>query len=146
MFGFFRRSTARPVSDAICQALERDRLTVPVSNPAQLRMVEWGGRYSDRKVTYFRIFDPAVVSQRSLDVQRYRDLDSSPSLVLRSGHVEKDGKVVVVRPHASEGIPSRARMRAGRTVPMTGAGLVVSDAASMSTSTPSLTKLETPRR
>jgi hypothetical protein len=66
--------------------------------------------------------------------------------VLRSGHVEKDGKVVVVRPHASEGIPSRARMRAGRTVPMTGAGLVVSDAASMSTSTPSLTKLETPRR
>jgi hypothetical protein len=133
MFGFFRRSTARPVSDAIRHALERDGLTVPVSNPSQLRMVESGGRYSNRKVTYFRIFDPAVAIQRSLDVQRYRDLDSSPALVLRSGHVEQDGRVVVVRPHMSRETESPIRTRAGRTVPLTGAGVVVSGGTEAST-------------
>jgi hypothetical protein len=132
MFGFFRRSTSRPVSGAIFQALERDGLTVPVSNVSQLRMVETGGRYSNRKVTYFRIFDPAVATQRAVEVQRYRDLDSSPSLVLRSGHVEQDGRVVVSRPIVSRESESPTRTRAGRTVPLTGAGAVVSGGTELS--------------
>lgn len=139
MFGFLRRATSRPLPDSISRAIAADGLTPSGGSPAQLRMVETGGRYSDRKVTYFRIFDPAVVAQRALDVRRYRDLDGSPTLIVRAGHVEKDGKVVLTRPAPSPSAP--VRTRAGRTVPMTGAGSVVSGEVSAS---PTARPVETP--
>lgn len=116
MFGFFRRSAPRPLSDEIRRAIESDGMTPPVGNLSQLRMVDVGGRYSDRKVTYFRVFDPSNTSQQALEIRQYKDFDVFPGLVLRSGHVEKDGKVVLTRPVGSR--PAEApRTRAGRLVP-----------------------------
>jgi len=98
MFGLFRRPAPRPLTDAIRVAMDKDGLTPPVSDPSQLRMVESRGRYSDRKVTYFRVFDPTSAAQRSMNIQRYQDFDVFPGLVLRSGHVENDGVVILVKP------------------------------------------------
>ena len=115
MFSFFRRSSPRPVSEAISQAIKTQNLAPALGDPTQLRMVESRGRYSDRQVTYFRIFDPAVAAQRSLDIQRYRDLDAFQNLVLRAGHVESDGNVVVIRPAGTRAVEA-PRTRAGRLV------------------------------
>jgi hypothetical protein len=98
MFGLFRRPAPRPLTDAIRVAMEKDGLTAPVSDPSQLRMVESRGRYSDRKVTYFRVYDPTSAAQRSMNIERYQDFDVFPGLVLRSGHVENDGVVILVKP------------------------------------------------
>jgi len=117
MFSFFRRSAPRPVSEAISQAIQSQGLTPPLGDPAQLRMVQSRGRYSDRQVTFFRIFDPTVTAQRSLDIQRYRDLDAFQDLILRAGHVERDGNVVIIRPPGTRIADVTARTRAGRTVP-----------------------------
>lgn len=121
MFDFFRRSGPRPLTDAIRLAIESDGLTAPVSDPSLLRMVESTGRYSDRKVTYFRIFDPASTAQRSMDIRRYQDFDVLQNLVVRSGHVESDGKIVLTRPVAT---PAAVRTRAGRMVPIADAEIV----------------------
>lgn len=116
MFGLFRRSAPRPLSAAIRRAIEQDGMTPSVSNPSQLQMVERTGRYSDRKVTYFRVFDPTNPAQQTAATQRYKDFDILPGLVLRSGHVERDGTVVLTRPvGARDGTP--VRTRAGRIVP-----------------------------
>jgi len=97
MFGFFKRASARPLTAAIVRAVELDGApsALPLST---LQMVESNGRYSDRKVTYFRVFDPAAMEQRSVQVKKYTDLDPFQNLILQSGHVESDGKVVVTRP------------------------------------------------
>jgi hypothetical protein len=116
MFGFFRRSAPRPLSDAIRQAIETDGMTPTVSDPSRLQMVEVGGRYSDRKVTYFRVFDPNNAAQQTLDVRRYKDFDVFPGLVLRSGHVEQDGKIVLTRPVSVLAAQPSVRTRAGRIV------------------------------
>jgi hypothetical protein len=98
MFGLFRRSAPRPLTDAIRQAMQRDGHTPAILDPAKLRMVESKGRYSDRKVTYFRVFDPSSTAQRQLDIRRYQDFDDRQGLVVRSGHVETDGTVILTRP------------------------------------------------
>lgn len=98
MFGFFRRPASRPLSEPIQRAMQKDGLTQTTTDPSQLRMVESTGRYSDRKVNYFRVFLPDLAAQQSLDVRQFSDLDQSPGLILRSGHVEKDGTVVLTRP------------------------------------------------
>ena len=115
MFGLFRRSAPRPLTDAIRQAIEKDGTTP--ANPSRLRMVEVGGRYSDRKVTYFRVFDPGSAAQQTLDMRRYKDFDVFPALVLRSGHVERDGTVALTRPVSTPAAQPTVRTRAGRIVP-----------------------------
>ena len=115
MFGFFRRPSSRPLSDAIRRAIAQDGMTAPVSSPSQLRMVESRGRYSDRKVTYFRVFDATSTAQRSMDVQRYQDFDVFPGLILRSGHVEQDGVVVLTRPVVVRQAATPSRTQADRT-------------------------------
>ena len=97
MFGFFRRPAPRPLSEAIRHAIEKDDTTATVSDPSQLRMVESGGRYSDLKVTYFRVFVPVLAAQQSLEVREFNDLDQHQGLIVRSGHVERDGAVVLTR-------------------------------------------------
>jgi hypothetical protein len=142
MFGLFRRSAPRPLSDAIRSAIEAQGKTAEMSNPSQLRMVELGGRYSDRKVTYFRVFDPSSTAQRSLDIRRYKDFDAVPALVLRSGHVERDGTVVLTRPVGTRAPDPEVRTRAGRAVPnldapvVNGAAVGAIDAAAAQTPTP----------
>lgn len=114
MLGFFRRPASRPLSDSIRRAIEKDGMTVSVSNPSQLRMVESRGRYSERKVVYFRVFDPTSTAQRTLDIRRYQDFDVFPGLVLRSGHVERDGTVVLIRPMTVQAAATPMRTQADR--------------------------------
>ena len=137
MFGFFRRPASRPLSQAIQSAIQKDGMTSATSDPSQLRMVEAGGRYSDRKVTYFRVFAPVLAAQQSLDVRRFNDLDQYQGLILRSGHVERDGTVVLTRPVAVRTAPPPVRTRAGRIVPDTDAPVVNGTAvASANAATP----------
>ena len=91
-------------------------MIAPVIDPSQLRMVESGGRYSDRKVTYFRIFVPVLAAQQSLDVRRFNDLDQHQGLVVRSGHVEGDGTVVLTRPVVVRAADRPARAQADRSL------------------------------
>src|SRR5947209_5903264 len=114
MFGLFRRPTPRPLTEAIRRAIAQDGMTASVSNPSQLRMVESRGRYSDRKVTYFRVFDPTSAAQRSTNIQRYQDFDVFPGLILRSGHVEDDGIVVLTRPVIVRAAETPSRTHADR--------------------------------
>ena len=99
MFGFLHASSPRSPSEAICRAIGHDGLP-PVGSPMRLSVVESRGRYLGRKVTFVRVFDSARAAQRALPVTCFHDLDSHPSLILWSGHVERDGTVVIVRcPH-----------------------------------------------
>lgn len=115
MFGLFRRPAPRPLTDAIRRAIEKDGMTESVSNPSLLRMVESKGRYSDRKVTYFRVFDSTSPTQRSLNLRRYQDFDVFSGLVLRSGHVERDGTVVLTRPVIVRAAETPIRTQTDRT-------------------------------
>jgi hypothetical protein len=124
MFGLFRRSAPRPLTDAIRAAIQRDGHTPTAFDPAQLRMVESSGRYSDRKVTYFRVFDQSSTAQRQLDIRRYQDFDVFLGLVVRSGHVETDGTVVLTRPVVVRVPSTTPRTQADRTVPTDDAHIV----------------------
>ena len=53
------------------------------------------GRYAARTVCYFRVFDPARTSERGLAIRAYRDLSAHPDMLLRTGHIEQDGSVVI---------------------------------------------------
>jgi len=46
-------------------------------------------------VRYFRAFDPARAAERGIQVRLFTDLDTHAELVLGSGHVERDGTVVL---------------------------------------------------
>ncbi len=95
MFGFRRRSGQRSPSAAICRALESDGLPPGIDTASALGVVESRGRYSGRQVTYFRVFDPARATERELEVRTFGDLDTHRTLVLRTGHIEQDGTVVM---------------------------------------------------
>ena len=95
MFGFRRKSGVRSPSAAIRRALEADGLPPGIDAASALGVVESGGTYSGRRVTYIRVFDPARAAERGLKVQAFGDLEAHPELVLRAGHIEKDGTVVI---------------------------------------------------
>ena len=97
MFGFMHRSESRKPSTAIRRALEKDGLPAWIARASMLRVVRSPGRFSDRKVTYIRVFDPVRAAERSLNVRRFRDLDAQPGLILKAGHIEGDGIVVITR-------------------------------------------------
>lgn len=125
MFGLFRKSGPRPLSEAISRAIAKDGGSSLAGDTALLRMVESNGRYSDRKVTYFRVFDPAIATQRSLDVRQFRDLDAVQSLIVRCGHVESDGVVVMTRAVTVRAADSPIRSMADRTKHLDDAHIVV---------------------
>jgi hypothetical protein len=106
MFPFKHRSGLRSPSAPLLRALETAGLP-PGTDVSTLGVVESHGKYSGRKVTYFRVFDPARAAGRSADVfsnYTYNDLNAHLDLVLRSGHIEQDGAIVVnqVRPDRDE--------------------------------------------
>ena len=121
MFSFLRRPSPRPLTDAIMAAMSRDGQNGGRTDFSELRMVESSGRYSDRKVTYFRIFDPTSTAYRTSAVTRYKDFDVFPGLIVRSGHIEKDGTVVLSRAVVVHAPANAVRTRAGRLVPTDGA-------------------------
>jgi hypothetical protein len=114
MFGFKRRSGVRGPSAAIRRALEADGLPPGEGAAAALGVVEQPGRYSGRKVTFIRVFDSGRAAGRGLDVRAFDDLDAHPDLVLRAGHVEQDGAVVVTWRAPSLDAATPARDRADR--------------------------------
>src|SRR5579859_6472780 len=96
MFSFLRESQSQQPTAAIAQALTNDGLP-PGMDPSTLSVLQHDGSYSGRKVSYFRVFDPVRVAERSVKVADFADLDAHPELVLGSGHVEKNGAVVLTR-------------------------------------------------
>ena len=111
MLGFRHRSGQRSPSAAICRALESDGLPSGIDRASALGVVESRGRYSGRTVTYIRVFDPARATERGLDVRSFEDLDTHPDLVLRAGHIERDGTVMIKwrAPSADAATPVRER-------------------------------------
>ena len=110
MFGFKRKSAVQRPSAAICRAIAASGLPPGCGDPAAtFRVAEMQGRYSGRKVTQVRIFDPAKVEARGVAVGAYGDLDAHPDLVLWAGRVEQDGTVTIIRQEAvaSAAAPTR---------------------------------------
>jgi hypothetical protein len=103
MFNFMHRSGMRSPSAALLRALQSDGLP-PGTDVSRLGVVESRGRYSGRKVTFIRVFDPNRAAGRSVDVftdHTYDDLNAHLDLVLRSGHIEQDGTVMITSRAAS---------------------------------------------
>ena len=99
-------------------------MTPASGDPAQYRMVESDGRYSDRKVTYFRVFVPVLAAQASLDVRAFNDLDQHQNLIVRSGHVERDGTVILTRPVVVRAAAGPSRTQADRALHLDDAHIV----------------------
>jgi len=110
VFDFFRKPAAKSPSATLRLSLERDGL-LATRDAATLQVVESAGHYSGRKVTFIRVFDAARAREGGIDVRAYTDLDSHPELVLRAGHVEKDGEVTINwrAPATEAAAPSRAQ-------------------------------------
>ncbi len=88
-------------------------VVVPLTEPLRRRLVEDGGlskeagaglrmvrqrrTSSDRTVTCFRVIDPAAVSQAGVDLRHIRDLDDRQALQVHTGHIERDGQIVLNR-------------------------------------------------
>jgi hypothetical protein len=96
MFNFFRKSHSHAPTKLIAQAMVKSGLA-PGLDPATLGVVEQRGSYSGRQVTYFRVYDPAGVGEQSIEIRAYTDLDGHPDLIVGSGHIEKNGALVLSR-------------------------------------------------
>lgn len=121
MFGFIRKPGARAPSAAIRRAIEADGLPLGVDRPSALAVVERRGHFENRSVTHIRIFEPAWAQALGVDVRVFADLDVHPDLVLKSGHVERDGEVVITA-RASAADPKRRRSTVDDLADRDGAG------------------------
>jgi hypothetical protein len=92
MWKFWQKPTTMPLSDKVRLLLAKDR-GVSEASAATLRMIQERGHYSDRPVTYFRVFDPTAVARAGSELLRYNDLDKA--LILHAGHIEHDGAIVL---------------------------------------------------
>lgn len=110
MFGFMRKSGVRSPSTAMQKALEKGGLPRG-TDAATLGVLESRGNYAGRKVTYIRVFDTARAAAHDLPINSYGDLDPYRNLILRTGHVEKDGAVVITwrAPPADATAPTRGQ-------------------------------------
>ena len=97
MFGFKRKAAVRQPSAAISRAISASGLPPGYDDATAFRVVEQQEKYSGRKVTQVRIFDPAAAAARDIAVGAYGDLDAHPDLVLWTGRVEQDGTVNITR-------------------------------------------------
>src|SRR4030088_2711194 len=113
MFNLFRKSQPQHPTVAIVQAMTTDGLP-PGMDAGTLTVLQQRGSYSGRKVSYFRVFDPVRVTERSFKVSDYADLDAHPELVIGSGHVEQNGAVVLTRQDRAHSSGAFARSEAVR--------------------------------
>jgi len=95
---FWQRPGVVQVSTKVSSLLAKER-GISADGAAKLRMIEDGGRYADRPVTYFRVFDPETAARAKVTPQRYADIGTD--LVLHAGHVERDGSIVLNAPPTS---------------------------------------------
>ncbi len=105
MFKFLRKSTPTHPTAELSRAMV-DAGRAAGSDVGGLCVLERQGTYSDRKVTYFRVFDPAAVASRAVTAAVYTDLDSYPDLVRAAGHIERDGAIVLNRAYAPAVAPT----------------------------------------
>lgn len=91
MWKFWQKSKDVELSESVRILLEKQR-GVGAEGDA-LRMVSQAGHYADRAVTYFRVYDPRAVARAGKELRSYEDLDAV--LVLYSGHIERDGVMVL---------------------------------------------------
>jgi hypothetical protein len=97
MFDFLRRSAEPvPVTPGVAEALVSSGLPAGTDSAA-LRMLQKRGAYSGRPVRYFRVFDPARAAEQEVSPRTFADLDTHPDLVLGSGHLERNGAVMLNR-------------------------------------------------
>ena len=94
MWPFGNKQIVVQLPENLRMSLTKDR---GVSSDAGLllRMVEEQGNYAGRKVTYFRVFDPGNTKWGTSEPRRYNDLNVNR--VIHSGHVERDGAIVLNR-------------------------------------------------
>jgi hypothetical protein len=112
--GLFRRARPHQLTARLAQALAIDGLP-PGMDPSTLAVVDENGSYSGRRVNYFRVFDPIRASERDIQVRIFTDLDTHPELVLGSGHLEKDGAVILSKRDRPTASPTFVRTQADRT-------------------------------
>jgi hypothetical protein len=127
MFNLFRRSQPHVPSAALIDALGPRALR----GDAQLRtlaVVDRPGSYVGRRVSFFSVFDPAQIADRGVRIRDFADLDAYPDLVLGSGHVERNGAVVLVGSDPVEQPGTSVRSRADRTMHSDDEQLVFHDA------------------
>jgi hypothetical protein len=110
MFNLHRSAPRYPT---IRQALARAGLS-SATNPAVLGVVERRGSYSGRRVNFFRTFDPSHAEAQKVQVRDFDALDAHQDLVLASGHVEREGMVVINRRAEAADSPPPIRQPADR--------------------------------
>jgi len=115
MFDFMRRSSPQSPTAAIRHALTADGVFSAGGESIALGVVESRGRYAGRTVRYFRVFDPARTGTQGLAIRSYQDLSAHPGLLLRTGHVEEDGSVVIDHRGSAMDATIPVRERADRT-------------------------------
>ena len=116
MFDFLRKPGLRRPSAAIVRALEADGLP-PGTDVSELGVVGSCGWYADRKVTFFRVFDPRRAAAQAVDVftdYTYQDLNAHLDLVLWAGFIEQNGTAVIYSRSPALDAPVPARERADR--------------------------------
>jgi hypothetical protein len=102
-WAFWRTPPAiAPLSGPVRRRLAADR-SLGDEAAGAMRMLTRRGSYADRKVTYFRVIDPAAVARSGVEVRRFADLDAHRALQLHDGHIERDGNIVLNRQPASPG-------------------------------------------
>lgn len=92
MWKFWQKPSAMPLSDNMTLYLEKER-GLNQQSATSLRVLEQRGRYSGRKVNFFRVFDPATANAAGIEVSLFDNLDVRR--VLYSGHTESDGQIVL---------------------------------------------------
>jgi hypothetical protein len=83
-----------PLSISVQRSLIKER-SLQSDDMIPLRMLEERGQYAGRPVTYFRVFDPTNAKWAGVELRRYDSLDARR--ILHSGHVERDGQIVLNR-------------------------------------------------
>jgi hypothetical protein len=111
-FSFAHRSASRSttIREALAQA--------PFGSAAAavpLTILERPGSYAGRHVTFFRVFDPARAASAGIHPRAFGDLDAYPELIAGSGHVERDGLVVLTGRPEQDGGAAPSREPADRT-------------------------------
>ena len=128
MLNLRRSSTAQSISPALQRALTGQGAPSGLA-PKSLQVLTTQGRYSNRNVSYFRVFDQLQASQRDVSIRSFRDLDSHPELIIGSGHTEHNGAMALTgRAAIGEG-PAPSRERADRAAHQDDEHLVFWDAA-----------------
>ena len=92
MWGFNQRTATVGLYKKLALHLAEERGLSNVA-AATLSVLEKSGRYDGRRVTEFRVYDPAKTGATGAKSLQFGDLDATD--VLYSGHTEKDGHIVL---------------------------------------------------